>query len=85
MIVEGKHVLLIHFNEAIYAYEDRCAHKGVALSEGTLSGQTLICSAHHWQYDICSGKGTNPSSASLKKFPVRVDNGDILVDLDVVT
>jgi len=31
----------------------------------------LVCSAHHWRYDICSGRGINPASARLA--PVRVE------------
>jgi toluene monooxygenase system ferredoxin subunit len=53
-------VLLVRHNGVVYAYENRCAHLGVALSEGRLDGHVLTCGAHHWQYDVRSGTGVNP-------------------------
>ena len=37
--------------------------------------------AHHWEYDVCAGKGRNPATARLKPFAVKVENGEILVDI----
>ncbi len=79
-LVDGKKILLVNIEDKIYAYEDRCAHQGVALSEGRLEGETLTCRAHHWEYDVCTGKGINPKSARLSGVSVKVQDGDILVD-----
>ncbi len=80
--VDGKRLLLVHVGDAVHAYEDSCPHKGVALSLGHLEEDRLVCSAHNWEYNICTGEGINPRSARLKRLEVKVDNGDILVDLD---
>jgi len=32
--------------------------------------------------DVCTGHGVNPESARLAPFPVKVERGEILVDLD---
>ncbi len=81
-VVDGRSVLLVKIEDAIHAYEDRCAHLGVALSQGRLEGHVLTCKAHHWQYDVRSGSGINPASACLKRVAVKVERGDILVDVD---
>lgn len=81
VIVGNEKVLLVNIDGAIRAYEDRCPHKGVELSKGRLSGNVLICSAHEWEYDVCSGQGINPASARLREFEVRLDAGDISVDV----
>lgn len=78
---QGAKVLLIKLGDEIFAYEDRCAHLGVPLSQGSLEGHVLTCSAHLWQYDVESGFGVNPSAARLRPFPVKVVGGDILVDV----
>ncbi|HEY9792854.1 MAG TPA: Rieske 2Fe-2S domain-containing protein [Candidatus Obscuribacterales bacterium] len=74
-------VVLTNLDGRICAYEDRCPHKGVPLSHGKLEGETLTCAAHHWQFDVCSGKGVNPCTSQLKKFPVKVAGDDVLIDL----
>jgi toluene monooxygenase system ferredoxin subunit len=75
-------VLLVNVEGCVRAYEDRCAHQGIALSAGRLNGCVLTCSAHDWQYDVCTGRGINPSSAALKPYPVEVQDGRILVCFD---
>ena len=66
--VDGQDVLLVRLNGVVYAYENRCAHQGVALSEGRLDGHVLTCRAHHWQYDVRVGSGINPATACLRRF-----------------
>ncbi len=39
--VDGHDLLLVRHNGVVYAYENRCAHLGVALSEGRLDGYAL--------------------------------------------
>jgi toluene monooxygenase system ferredoxin subunit len=81
LVVEGVPVLLIALEGGVRAYEDRCAHKGVPLSTGRLSGTRLTCSVHAWEYDVAAGCGVNPQRACLRAFPVTVDGDDILVDV----
>ena len=80
-VVDGIRVLFIRSGDTVLAYADRCAHLGVELSRGTLSGNTLTCSAHHWEYDVQSGQGINPRTACLARFPVKVESGEVWIDL----
>ena len=79
--VDGHDVLLVRLNGVVYAYENRCAHLGVALSEGRLDGNVLTCRAHHWQYDVRSGAGVNPATACLRRFAVKIEDGKVFVDV----
>src|SRR5262245_13829224 len=78
----GRRVLLVRIDGEVHAYEDRCAHLGVALSEGRLAGGVLTCRAHEWQYDVRTGRSINPKSAMLRRFPVRIEGGAILVAVE---
>jgi toluene monooxygenase system ferredoxin subunit len=81
--VNGVRVLLVRFGDDVYAYEDRCVHEGVRLSEGSLEGGIVTCAAHGWRYDARTGEGVNPAGVALRRFPVEVDDeGAILVDLE---
>jgi toluene monooxygenase system ferredoxin subunit len=81
-VVGGKKVLLIHIDDRVYAYADRCCHKGVALSEGRLEGTVLTCRAHEWQYDVRTGRGVNPANVRLESYAVKIAGGEILVDVE---
>ncbi|MCU1236372.1 MAG: Toluene-4-monooxygenase, subunit TmoC [Candidatus Solibacter sp.] len=78
---EGQGVLLVNVDGGIHAYADSCPHLGTRLSQGSLQRHLLTCSTHGWEFDACSGRGINPKTACLKSFAVKVDNGDILIDV----
>jgi len=77
----GKPVLLVNVGGVVCAYEDRCRHKGVRLSEGRLDGSVLTCAAHGWEYDVLTGRGVNPEATALVRYGVRIEGLDVLVDL----
>jgi toluene monooxygenase system ferredoxin subunit len=81
VVVEDTKVLLVRLDDGVRAFEDRCAHKGVALSEGQLAGTTLTCKAHAWRYDAKTGHGMDPANVCLRRFAVKVEGDDVLVDV----
>lgn len=79
--VGGVPVLLVHLDDGLHAFVDRCAHQAVPLSDGTLTGEVLVCAAHGWSYDARTGCGLNPAQARLQSIPVQIVGGEILVDV----
>lgn len=79
--VHGGRVLLVRTDAGIFAYEDRCPHLGLPLSEGQLDGHTLTCAAHQFQFDAATGEGINPRCLRLRGYPVECRAGVICVDL----
>jgi len=45
-------IVLARVDGALMALEDRCAHRGAALSNGMLVDGTIECPYHGWRYDI---------------------------------
>jgi toluene monooxygenase system ferredoxin subunit len=84
VIVGGTKVLLVNVDGALRAYEDRCVHQAVRLSEGRLEGSVLTCRLHEWQYDACTGRGINPAGVALRCFPLVVRDGSIFIELDAL-
>jgi toluene monooxygenase system ferredoxin subunit len=78
--VGGRRAVVVHTEAGVTAFEDRCPHLGVALSEGTLDGEVLVCRAHGWSYDVRTGCGVNPAGSRLVRFATRVEGDDVLVD-----
>ena len=81
--VDGKAILLVNLDDHVYAYADSCPHQNSRLSEGDLMGNTLRCARHYWEFEASTGQGINPRDACLRRFPVSVQNHEILVDFDV--
>ncbi len=81
VVLGGRRVLLVNVAGTVCAYEDRCRHKGVPLSEGRLEDGVLTCCAHGWEYDARTGRGINPESVKLPRYAVRIEGSDVLVDV----
>lgn len=79
--VRGQYILLVNIDNIVRAYADACPHMRTRLSQGSLQDRVLTCATHQWQFDVLTGKGINPATACLEEFPVRIENGDILVEL----
>src|ERR1700728_5345692 len=76
-------ILLLRINGQFHAYQGRCPHQGAALAEGEFDGELITCAAHRWQFDARNGRGVNPKSACLKRFPVHVIERKVLVEVDL--
>jgi nitrite reductase/ring-hydroxylating ferredoxin subunit len=78
-------VVLCNVDGHVTAFEDRCPHLGGAPSDGVLDAHVLTCVSHEWAFDVRTGCGTNPSTACLRRFPVRMEGDRILVELEGAT
>lgn len=77
---DGKRVVLVRLGDRVHAMGDVCAHQGGPLSEGKLTGTRLACPWHGWMYDVRTGQCVFPGrGAAVPTYPVRVENGDVLV------
>jgi nitrite reductase/ring-hydroxylating ferredoxin subunit len=54
-VIGSQPILFVKVEGKIYAFNDRCPHKGFPLHKGTLSGHTLTCAYHGGQFDVRSG------------------------------
>jgi toluene monooxygenase system ferredoxin subunit len=80
-VVDGKKIALVRVAEGVFAYADRCVHLGVPISQGKLEGTTLTCTAHHYTYDACTGRGVNPKGICLTSYAVKLEDGGVWVDV----
>lgn len=83
----GEHVVLLVRIDGgdVRAFQGRCPHQDIPLSEGTFDGRVVMCRAHQWTFDADSGQGINPGNCRLAAYPVRIDGDDVLVEVDGVT
>jgi len=67
-------------NEA-FAIEDRCPHKGGPLSQGIVHGNAVTCPLHNWVIDLASGEAQGADQGSVRRIPVQVEAGRLLLDI----
>lgn len=80
-VVADRVVALFHVGPEFYAMDGICPHQGGPLGKGRLSGCVLTCPWHGWQYDVRTGQHLVNQSIRHPGFPVKVEGGQVWVDL----
>ena len=78
--VEGKTLAIANVDGKFLAIDNTCLHRGGPLAQGTLSGKTLTCPWHSWQYDMTSCKVVQNQAVGVACYPLEVRGEDIWVD-----
>jgi toluene monooxygenase system ferredoxin subunit len=81
--LEGEEVLVLRDKDGdLQAVDGICPHEDYPLVEGLFDGTTLTCVNHLWCFDVTTGRGVNPPTSCLTRFPVKADGDDVYVDPD---
>ncbi|HEY1757464.1 MAG TPA: Rieske 2Fe-2S domain-containing protein [Bryobacteraceae bacterium] len=79
--VGGNSYAICNVDGELHALEGFCPHAGGPLGEGALHGYTLVCPWHAWEFDCRTGANDFDPDVVVPSFPVKVQDGDILLDL----
>jgi nitrite reductase (NADH) small subunit len=77
----GDIALFRTLDDAVFALDDRCPHKGGPLSQGIVHGHAVTCPLHNWVIDLASGEAAAPDRGCVRRIPARVEDGRVLLAL----
>jgi toluene monooxygenase system ferredoxin subunit len=83
--VGNDEVLVVSLDGVLHAYHGTCPHQNISLVEGALIGNVLTCRAHLWQFDASTGRGINPATANLIRYPIEVIGGKVRIGNAAIT
>jgi nitrite reductase (NADH) small subunit len=64
----------------LFAIEDRCPHRGAALSNGLVyDNDKVACGDHGWSVRLADGGVEPPECGQVRTFPVKVEDGVVFV------
>lgn len=73
-------IIRTHEDE-VFAIEDKCPHLGGFLSEGIVHGSQVTCPLHNLVIELKTGEAVAPDTGCVKRFAIKNENGNILMDL----
>ncbi|OGB69976.1 MAG: hypothetical protein A2Y94_09035, partial [Caldithrix sp. RBG_13_44_9] len=78
----GKPIAIFRLPDGYFAIEDICSHEEASLSEGEIEDGNIECPLHGAIFDIKTGKNlTLPAVLPVKSHAVKIENGDIFLEL----
>jgi nitrite reductase/ring-hydroxylating ferredoxin subunit len=76
---DGTKIALCRREGRFFALSNFCPHLTGNLGEGSLDGDELVCPEHYWRFKVATGRCTNVRGQTAHTFPVRVEDGWVLV------
>ena len=68
----------------VFAAQGTCPHRNGPLAEGIVHGTSVTCPLHNWVFDLETGEAQG-EDARIETYPVRVEQGRILIDGTTLT
>ena len=82
--VEGplERVVVANVDGALRAFGGVCTHAYAELDKGFLRAGQVMCPLHFSEFDTATGEAlTPPADSPLPVFPVKVEEGQVVVEL----
>jgi len=75
---DGRGLFVYRNQQTLQVFDSRCPHQSTDIPELALSGSTLTCPKHQWEFDAHSGACVKKGNSPLKRFESKVEDGRIL-------
>jgi len=83
-LVSDVDLVIVRYDDNHSVLYGRCLHRGALLSDGTVSGNNLLCGLHGWDYEFHTGVSSYDNAERLHKFSSWIEDGGLWVDANEV-
>jgi nitrite reductase/ring-hydroxylating ferredoxin subunit len=83
VVIQGQEIALARLDDGSWvAFDNSCTHEECPLSEGDLDRDRVTCYCHGSEFDVRTGEVIEgPAEEPLSVYPVRVEDGELQVEL----
>ena len=87
-LVAGRELAIFNMGDGrFFASDNSCPHKSGPLCDGIVTGTSVVCPLHAWKVNLETGTVARPANESgcVQTYPIRVEDGVIVLGLPVTT
>jgi nitrite reductase (NADH) small subunit len=77
----NKEICIANVNGDYSTIDNICLHQGGPLGQGMIENGKVVCPWHGWQYDPKTGATTHNPNLRVAGYPMKIENGDVLVEV----
>ena len=82
-IARDNPIAIFHVGNEFFATDDTCTHAKFSLADGYIEDAEVVCALHEARFCLRTGRVLSPpASVALKVYPVKVEGGEVFVDLE---
>ena len=80
--LEGHKLLLSRQSDTVQCFHNACSHLGVPIDGGECDNGVLTCPYHGFRFELATGNCLTAPAVPLRPYPVKVNNGQVFVQLE---
>ena len=80
--LEGHKLLLSRQGDTVQCFHNACSHLGVPIDGGECDNGVLTCPYHGFRFELATGNCLTAPAVPLRPYPVKVNNGQVFVQLE---
>jgi nitrite reductase (NADH) small subunit len=84
-IMEDREIALFNLGDRFFAIDNRCPHQGGPLSDGIVTGASVVCPLHAWKVNLQTGAVERPAPTAagtcVRVYATRIEDAIVLVEL----
>jgi len=76
-------IAVFHVGDEFFATDDTCTHAKFSLADGYIEGEEVVCALHEARFCLRTGRALSfPAVVPLRTYPVRVEGGEVFVEVE---
>jgi len=72
-------IALFNIKGIVFAWDNRCPHRGASLADGNISEKIIQCKFHLWDFNVETACAAANPNIKIKSFPVEIQDGSIFI------
>jgi nitrite reductase/ring-hydroxylating ferredoxin subunit len=72
-------IALFNIKGIVFAWDNRCPHRGASLADGNISEKIIQCKFHLWDFNVETACAAANPNIKIKSFPVEIQDGAIFI------
>jgi len=83
-LIGGHEIAVFNLGDRFLATDNRCPHQGGPLSDGIVTGTSVVCPLHAWKINLETGGVERPAGATdhcVATYETRVEEGVVWICL----
>lgn len=76
-----KTICIANVNGTFSAMDNVCLHRGGPIGQGMIENGKVVCPWHAWAWDPQTGEAAHNPAAKIPVYPVKIENGDVLIEI----
>ncbi len=77
----GRAICLANVDGELCALDNLCPHRQGPLGEGWVEDGAVVCPWHSWAFNAKTGDGVLDHGMRVDVFPLRVEGGEVLIQV----